>query len=53
MDFSHLVVAALTGVTIVLLVWVEIRSRRNNAAQEQPPTVPVPEEVRPVSRKKR
>jgi hypothetical protein len=34
MDASHFLVAALTGITLVLLAWVEIRSRRNSAAQE-------------------
>lgn len=34
MDVSHIMVGALTAVTIVLLVWAEIRSRRNTAAME-------------------
>lgn len=34
MDASHIVVAGLTGISLALLVWVEIRSRRN-CAQEQ------------------
>ena len=35
MDASHIVVVALTGITLALLVWVEIRSRRNSAAEQQ------------------
>lgn len=35
MDASHIVVAALTGITLALLVWVEIRSRRNSAAEQR------------------
>ena len=35
MDASHIVVATLTGITLALLVWVEIRSRRNSAAEQQ------------------
>lgn len=34
MDASHIVVAVFTGISLALLVWVEIRSRRN-CAQEQ------------------
>jgi len=34
MDASHIVVAGLTGISLALLIWVEIRSRRNSA-QEQ------------------
>jgi hypothetical protein len=34
MDASHIVVAVLTGVSLALLAWVEIRSRRNSETQE-------------------
>ncbi len=36
MDASHIVVGVLTAVTIGLLVWIEIRSRRNRAAEAMP-----------------
>ena len=42
MDASHIVVGGLTGITLILLVWVEIRSRRNSAIQEQTHTPPAP-----------
>lgn len=31
MDAAHIVVGALTAVTFALLVWIEVRSRRNHA----------------------
>jgi hypothetical protein len=34
MDASQIVVAALSGISLALLVWVESRSRRNSATQE-------------------
>ena len=37
MDASQMVVAVLTGISLALLVWVEIRSRRNSATQEHAP----------------
>lgn len=37
MDASHIVVGALTAVTVGLLVWIEIRSRRNRAVEAMPP----------------
>ena len=39
MDASHIVVGALTAVTVGLLVWIEIRSRRNRAAEKAIPPV--------------
>jgi len=35
MDPSHFVVGGLTAVTVALLVWIEIRSRRNVAAEKK------------------
>jgi len=35
MDASHILVGGLTAISIALLVWIEIRSRRNAAAPEQ------------------
>jgi hypothetical protein len=48
MDVSHLVVGGLTAVSVALLVWVEIRSRRNVVAQEQnAPSMPLSEAKTP------
>ncbi|HEU5401452.1 MAG TPA: hypothetical protein VFU86_08850 [Terriglobales bacterium] len=33
MDASHILVGGLTAVTLVLLIWIEIRSRGNTAAE--------------------
>ncbi len=33
MDASHIVVGVLTAVTLALLVWIEMRSRRQRAAE--------------------
>ena len=35
MTAGHIVVAVLTAISIAILVWIEIRSRRNIAAEEQ------------------
>lgn len=35
MDASHILVGGLTCISLALLVWMEIRSRRNSAIQEQ------------------
>lgn len=35
MDASQIMVGGLTTISIALLVWMEIRSRRNSAATEQ------------------
>ena len=37
MDASHILVGGLTAISIALLVWMEIRSRRDSAAREQNP----------------
>lgn len=44
MDASHVMVGGLTAVSLALLVWVEIRSRRNSVAQESSPAAPVMEQ---------
>jgi len=41
MDASHILVGGLTAISIALLVWIEIRSRRNNAAQPEQQSIPV------------
>ena len=46
MDASHILVGGLTAVTIALLAWIEIRSRRNIVTQDQAPVAaetPMPE----------
>jgi hypothetical protein len=45
-EVSHIVVATLTGLSVALLVWVEIRSRRNRAGQPQDPVSVGPQENR-------
>jgi len=35
MDASHILVGGLTAIAIALLVWIEIRCRRNAAAQSE------------------
>ena len=35
MDVSHIVVGGMTAVSIAVLVWIEIRARRNGAEQEE------------------
>jgi len=35
MDASHILVGGLTAISIALLFWIEIRSRRNAEAPEQ------------------
>lgn len=39
MDASQILVGGLTAISIALLVWIEIRSRRNAAAPEQSPSL--------------
>ena len=54
MDASHIFVGALTAITFGLLIWIEIRSRRNSAAHaEQNPVATVPETVAPNARRRR
>lgn len=54
MDASHIFVGALTAISFALLIWIEIRSRRNSAGQtEQNPVPTVPETVAPNARRRR
>jgi hypothetical protein len=46
MNASHILVGGLTAISIGLLVWIEIRSRRNSATEEQAPVdaeLPLPD----------
>ncbi len=48
MDASHILVGGLTAITIAWLLWIEIHSRRNNAAHSQQQNVPaIPSELSP------
>lgn len=54
MDASHLLVGGLTAISVALLVWIEIRSRRNTPAQPEQQSVPLPlAEAQPPPKKKR
>jgi hypothetical protein len=54
MDASHILVGALTAISFGLLVWIEIRSRRNSAARaEQNSVATVPQTVAPPSQRSR
>lgn len=53
MDASHVMVGGLTAVTIVLLVWAEIRSRRNTAREEHKATSAVLEDDRRIAGEKK
>jgi predicted Holliday junction resolvase-like endonuclease len=50
MPVDHIMVGGLTAVSIALLVWVEIRSRRNSAKQEEKRSAPRTEEGPPLDR---
>ncbi len=52
MDASHILVGGLTAISIVLLVWIEICSRRNVAEQEQNPAPTVSPEPKPPPQKR-
>lgn len=52
MDASHILVGGLTGISIALLVWIEIRSRRNAAAPEQNPVPAGSAEAQPPPQKR-
>lgn len=43
MDASHFVVGGMTAITVALLVWIEIRSRRNGAVLREQQSLPVAE----------
>ncbi len=40
MDVSHIVVIGLTAISLALLIWIEIRSRRNSAGEPNHNSVP-------------
>lgn len=52
MDASHILVGGLTAISIALLVWIEIRSRRNTTAQEQNPVPEGLQEVQPPRKRR-
>lgn len=52
MDVSHILVGGLIGISIALLLWIEIRSRRNAAAPEQTPTLVDSDEAKPPPQKR-
>lgn len=54
MDASHILVGGLTAISIALLVWIEIRSRRNTAVQPEQQSVSMPlVDAQPPPKKKR
>jgi hypothetical protein len=53
MDASHIVVGGLTALAFASLVWIEIRSRRNNATQAEEQSVPLAVDDGQPSPKKR
>lgn len=53
MDISHFVVGGFTAIAIAFLVWAEIRSRRNTAAQEESPSVSLPQLIERSTQTKR
>jgi hypothetical protein len=50
MAVDHIIVGALTAVSIALLVWIEVRSRRNSASQEEKRSGPRAEQGAPLDR---
>jgi len=40
MEASHILVGGLTAIALALLVWIEIRSRRQSAEQSEQQSVP-------------
>ena len=52
MDVSHILVGALTAISIALLVWIEIHSRRNAATPEQNPSLVDSDEAQPPQQKR-
>lgn len=51
MDVSHILVGGLTAISIALLVWIEIRSRRNAAEPEQNDAPSGSAEAQPLTEK--
>ncbi len=52
MDASHILVGGLTAISIALLVWIEIRSRRAAEAPEQNPLPVDSDEAQPPLHKR-
>ena len=52
MDASHILVGGLTAISIALLVWIEIRSRRIAAAPEQNSSPVDSDEAQPPPQKR-
>ena len=52
MDVSHILVGGLTAISIALLVWIEIRSRRNAVSPEQNPPLVDSDEAQPAPQKR-
>jgi hypothetical protein len=50
MGVDHIMVGGLTAASIALLVWIEIRSRRNSAGQEGNRSAPQTEPGLPLNR---
>ncbi len=50
MAVDHIMVGALTSACIALLVWIEIRSRRNSANQDAKRSTPRTEQAPPPDR---
>jgi hypothetical protein len=50
MAVDHIMVGALTAASIALLVWIEIRSRRNSANQQEKRSAPPTEQEPPLDR---
>ncbi len=50
MGVDHIMVGGLPAVSIALLVWIEIQSRRNSASQEERRSTPQTEQGPPPDR---
>lgn len=50
MPIDHIMVGGLTAAGIALLVWIEVRSRRNSASQEVKRSAPRTEQAPPPDR---
>lgn len=53
MDVSHILVGGLTAISIALLVWIEIRSRRNAVSPQQNPPLVDSDEAQPAPQRDR
>lgn len=50
MPVDHVMVGALTAASIALLIWIEIRSRRNSTSKEEKRSAPRTEQGPPPDR---